>query len=75
MRRLVLDAAARLRLRVVEGGFHLQDLHDADELFLTNCGWGLAPVGELDIHRYDPEQGMWRRRLDAAVVDILARER
>lgn len=74
MRRLVLDAAARIRLRVVEGGFHLTDVHEADELFLTNCGWGLAAAGEIDIHRYDPEKAMWRRRLEAAVADILTRE-
>lgn len=74
MRRLVLDAAARIRLRVVEGGFHLTDVHEADELFLTNCGWGLAAAGEIDIHRYDPEKAIWRRRLEAAVADILTRE-
>ena len=74
MRRLVLEAATRLRLHVVEGGFHLTDLHDAEELFATNSGWGLVAAGEVDIHRYDTEKDTWRRRLEATVVDILTRE-
>lgn len=52
MRRFVLEAAARRRIRLTEGSFPLAALGDADEVFLTNCGWGLLAVAELDIHRY-----------------------
>jgi branched-chain amino acid aminotransferase len=51
-RRLVLEAAARRRLSVVEGSFGLGAVRDADEVFLTNSGWGVLQVAEFDIHRY-----------------------
>jgi branched-chain amino acid aminotransferase len=51
-RRFVLEAAARRRVRVTEGSYPLAALGEADEVFLTNSGWGLQSVAELDIHRY-----------------------
>jgi branched-subunit amino acid aminotransferase/4-amino-4-deoxychorismate lyase len=51
-RRFVLEAATRRRVRVTEGGFARTAIADADEVFLTNSGWGLLPVSEFDIHRY-----------------------
>jgi branched-subunit amino acid aminotransferase/4-amino-4-deoxychorismate lyase len=71
MRRLVLEAASRLKIRVVEGSFPLSDLHDADELFLTNCGRGIVSAAELDIHRYEPAPGPVALRLATAVANLL----
>jgi branched-subunit amino acid aminotransferase/4-amino-4-deoxychorismate lyase len=51
-RRLVLEAAARRRLRVVEGSFGLGAIRGADEVFLTNSGWGVRPVAQFDLHEY-----------------------
>lgn len=52
-RRYVLESAARRRVRVTEGSYPLAAIGEAEEVFLTNSGWGLQPVGELDIHRYE----------------------
>lgn len=51
-RRFVLAAAARRRIRVTETGFPLSAVGEADEVFLTNSGWGLVPVKQFDIHAY-----------------------
>jgi branched-chain amino acid aminotransferase/4-amino-4-deoxychorismate lyase len=51
-RRLVLAAASRRRIRVVEGCFGLAAVREADEVFLTNSAWGVVPVGELDARMY-----------------------
>lgn len=51
-RRLVLDSASRRRIRVTEGSFPLAALGDADELFVTNSGWGVVPVAQFDLHMY-----------------------
>lgn len=72
-RRFVLEAASRLGIRAFEGSHHVGELHDADEIFLTNSGWGLAAVAELDIHRFDTF-GPLRARLAAGVEELLSRE-
>ena len=51
-RRFVVEVAARRRVRVTEGSFPLAAIAEADEVFVTNSGWGLVPVAELDIHRF-----------------------
>jgi branched-subunit amino acid aminotransferase/4-amino-4-deoxychorismate lyase len=51
-RALVLEAAARRRIRVVEGSFGLAAVREADEVFLTNSGWGVVPVSDLDARRF-----------------------
>jgi branched-chain amino acid aminotransferase len=52
-RRFVLEAAARRRVRVSEGSYPLAALGEADEVFLTNSGWGLLPVQQFDIHTFN----------------------
>jgi branched-chain amino acid aminotransferase len=51
-RRFVLEAAARRKVRVGEGSYPLAALGEADEVFLTNSGWGLFPVAQFDLHAY-----------------------
>jgi branched-chain amino acid aminotransferase len=68
-RRLVLEVAARLKVRVTEGAWPLAALHEADEVFLTNSGWGLLPVAELDIHRFKPLPGPYTERLGKQVAE------
>ena len=53
VRRLVLEAAARVRVRVTEGSYPMNALGDADEVFLTSSGLGVAPVSEFQTHRYN----------------------
>ncbi len=70
-RRFVLDAATRRKIRVTEGSFPLSVLGDADEVFLTNSGWGLLQAAELDIHRYrvpGPMSTLLSEAVDAAIV-------
>lgn len=66
-RALVLEAASRLRIRTVEGAVSVHDLHDANEIFLTNSTRGVQPVAELDIHRYASD-GPVSSRLAAAIA-------
>jgi branched-subunit amino acid aminotransferase/4-amino-4-deoxychorismate lyase len=51
-RRLVVEAARGLRIRVSEGSFAVSELRAADEVFLTNSTHGITDVSEIDMHRY-----------------------
>ncbi len=65
MRRFVLAAAAARRIRVTEASHPLAAIGEADEVFLTNSGWGLVPVGQFDIHSY---------RAPGSMMTLLARD-
>ena len=67
VRRLVLEAAARLRLRVTEGSYPVSALGDADEVFLTSSGLGIAPVSEFQTHRYEVSAESVTARLSAGL--------
>lgn len=56
-RRRVIEAAHRLKIPVNEGGHLLSMLHQADEVFLTNSGWGCMHVIQFDVHAYPAEPG------------------
>ena len=47
MRGWVLREAARLGLQVVEGLYSLDEILNADEIFLTNSAFGVMPVTEI----------------------------
>ncbi len=51
MRAHVMACAERLGIRVEEGGWRLDDLLCADEVFLTNSQSGMRPVVRLSGHR------------------------
>ncbi|HVF91843.1 MAG TPA: aminotransferase class IV, partial [Blastocatellia bacterium] len=51
-RGLVYDIAKRLRMHLIEGGFPIQRLLDARELFLTSTVRGIDPVASFDIKQY-----------------------
>jgi branched-subunit amino acid aminotransferase/4-amino-4-deoxychorismate lyase len=70
-RRFVLAEAARRRIRVTEASHPLTAIGEADEVFLTNSGWGLVPVKQFDIHAYPapgPMVTLLARDVDAAVA-------
>ncbi len=48
MRRVVLTAAGELGLEAVERDLTLDDVANADELFMTNALFGIWPVASLD---------------------------
>jgi len=56
-RECVIDLANKHFIPVVEGVYEMADLVDADEIFLTSSGVGVAPVTTFDFRRYaiEPE--------------------
>jgi branched-subunit amino acid aminotransferase/4-amino-4-deoxychorismate lyase len=62
-RALVCEIVQGMRIHLVEGGFTIQRLLDASEIFLTSTAREIAPVTVFDIKQYDPE----KRRLTRLV--------
>lgn len=56
-RELVVDIAEKHFIPLVEGVYEMSDLTDADEIFLTSSGLGIAPVNTFDFRRYVVEPG------------------
>jgi aminodeoxychorismate lyase len=54
-RECVIDIASKHFIPVVEGAYEMTDLVDADEIFLTSSGIGVAPVTTFDFRRYAVE--------------------
>jgi aminodeoxychorismate lyase len=56
-RECVIDIANKHFIPLVEGVYEMADLVDADEIFLTSSGIGVAPVTTFDFRRYaiEPE--------------------
>jgi branched-subunit amino acid aminotransferase/4-amino-4-deoxychorismate lyase len=52
----VIDIAAKHFIPVVEGVYEMADLTEADEIFLTSSGLGIAQVTTFDFRRYNVEQ-------------------
>ena len=69
MRRVVLREAARMGIQTAEDVLDANDLHRADEIFLTNARIGIWPVRVLDNRPLAP--GATTRRLQAALEPLL----
>ncbi len=54
-RECVIDIADKHFIPLVEGVYEMADLVDADEIFLTSSGIGVAPVTTFDFRRYSVE--------------------
>jgi branched-subunit amino acid aminotransferase/4-amino-4-deoxychorismate lyase len=54
-RECVIDIANKHFIPLVEGVYEMADLVDADEIFLTSSGIGVAPVTTFDFRRYTVE--------------------
>lgn len=65
-RACVLELAEELGIPVVEGVNDLSQLGDADEIFLTSAGLGLAIVTTFDFHHYRVAVGSVALRLHEA---------
>jgi branched-chain amino acid aminotransferase len=63
-RGFVIEIARRLSLSVIEGGFPIQRLLDATEVFLTSTARGIVPVSSFDLKHYGPEQAWMSRAID-----------
>jgi branched-subunit amino acid aminotransferase/4-amino-4-deoxychorismate lyase len=56
-RQTVIEIAAESFIPLVEGVYEMADLVEADEIFLTSSGLGVAPVTTFDFRRYAVEAG------------------
>lgn len=56
-RECVMDIAGKHFIPLLEGVYEMSDLTDADEIFLTSSGLGVAPVTTFDFRRYAVEAG------------------
>lgn len=56
-RECVIDIAGKHFIPLLEGVYEMGDLTDADEIFLTSSGLGVAPVTTFDFRRYAVEPG------------------
>jgi branched-subunit amino acid aminotransferase/4-amino-4-deoxychorismate lyase len=56
-RECVIDIASKHFIPLLEGVYEMADLTDADEIFLTSSGLGVAPVTTFDFRRYAVEAG------------------
>jgi aminodeoxychorismate lyase len=54
-RECVIDLAARHFIPLLEGIYEIQDLTEADEIFLTSSELGVEPVTTFDFRRYSLE--------------------
>ncbi len=62
-RGLIYDVARRMGLHLVEGGFPVQRLLDASEVFITSTTREVAPVVSFDIKEYNQKQARLSRLL------------
>lgn len=56
-RECVIEIAAKSFVPLVEGVYEMTDLVEAEEIFLTSSGLGVAPVTTFDFRRYSIETG------------------
>jgi len=63
-RGFVIEIARRLRLSVIEGGFPLQRLSEAAEVFLTSTARGITSVSSFDLKKYEPGKSWMSRAID-----------
>jgi 4-amino-4-deoxychorismate lyase len=56
-RECVIEIANHHFIPLLEGIYEMQDLTEADEIFLTSSGVGVAPVTTFDFRRYAVEGG------------------
>ena len=56
-RACVMELAEKHFIPLVEGVYEMNDLTDADEIFLTSSVIGVAPVTTFDFRRYAVDAG------------------
>jgi len=54
-RECVIQLAAKHYIPLIEGVYEMSDLTEADKIFLTSSGLGVAPVTTFDFRRYSVE--------------------
>ena len=74
-RRLVQERAARWRLHMVEGGFTVQRLLDAREVFLTSTAREVAIVTSFDAREYDIKEARISGLIKREFVKLITKPR
>jgi aminodeoxychorismate lyase len=54
-RECVIELASQRFIPLLEGNYEMQDLTEADEIFLTSSSLGVAPVTTFDFRRYSTD--------------------
>lgn len=65
-----IELAHALSIPIVEGVYEIHDMGDADEIFLTSTGLGVAPVTTFDFHRYTLHVGSLTARVREALRQL-----
>jgi branched-chain amino acid aminotransferase len=71
-RRMVCEIAAKWKLHVVEGGFPVQRLLDAREVFLTSTAREVAFVSGFDIKEYSRKQARVTKLISRQFQNLIA---
>lgn len=71
-RALAISLANKLFIPVVEGVYELADLTEADEIFLTSSGLGIAVVTTFEFRQYSVVTGSIVARLRAAFHELVS---
>ncbi|HTG92981.1 MAG TPA: aminotransferase class IV [Pyrinomonadaceae bacterium] len=71
-RESVIDIANKHFIPVVEGVYEMPDLTEADEIFLTSSGLGLAQVTTFDFRRYNAAAGKLVSTLTTAFSKLIS---
>lgn len=70
-RAAVIELASKHFIPLIEGVHELSDLTEADEIFLTSAGLGVAIVTTFDFRRYSIGPGSVAARLRDAFADLV----
>ena len=70
-RECVIELANKNFIPLLEGIYEMQDLTDADEIFLTSSSLGVAPVTTFDFRRYSAE-GSITTTIKSAFLSVLS---
>ena len=71
VRRTVFEVAESLGLTVKKEMLTIDDLHTADEVFLTNSGWNVLPVVQVEQHLVSSGPGATTKLVMRAVNTLL----
>jgi branched-subunit amino acid aminotransferase/4-amino-4-deoxychorismate lyase len=74
-RTAVIELAEKQNLRVVKRMLTVEDLLDADEVFLTNSSWHILPVTSVEKQTIaDGKAGAITKQLRQALLELIAEE-
>lgn len=71
-RAAVIELARKLYIPLIEGIHELADLTEADEIFLSSAGLGVAPVSTFDFRQYSLTEASVGLKLQKAYRELVA---